>query len=65
MDVLTAFLQQFVPKRICAVCLAQVTDEPYLHAERRLEAMVRDGAVSLALGPCTNCLQTLPTYSLG
>ena len=64
MDVLKSFLQDFAPRRICAWCLARLTDEPLLTTERRLEAMVRDGSVSKAPARCLSYDEQLPGYRL-
>jgi hypothetical protein len=64
MDLLKEFLQGFAPRRICAPCVATLTDEPLLATERSLEAMVRDRTVTVGPGSCLNCGETVRAYLL-
>ena len=64
MDVLKGFLLAMMPRRLCAGCLARLTEEVLLATQRRLDAMVRDKTVGVIIGTCGICQAEFPVFWL-
>jgi hypothetical protein len=56
------FLRAFAPRKICAPCLARLTDESLLRTDERLEAMVSAGTLHATIARCLNCAEEFRVY---